>query len=117
MKITAAPPEAKCPSGTPLRVGDLRWQGVLWLCYDPVSMGNVVFDRITIEPGQCDGKPCIRGLRIPVHLILRLLANGKTPAQIIEVYPELESRDIQQAVEYAAWLANERTIEPPSPPK
>jgi uncharacterized protein (DUF433 family) len=46
-------------------------------------MEALVFDRITAIPGQCDGKPCIRGLRIPVHLILRLLANGKTPAEII----------------------------------
>lgn len=61
------------------------------------------FDRITIDPAQCDGKPCIRGLRIPVHLILRLLASGKTPAEIIGDYPELEEADIQQATEYAAW--------------
>ncbi len=80
-------------------------------------MPNLVFDRITIEPGHCDGKPCIRGLRIPVHLVLRLLANGRTPAQIVEDYPELEIGDIQQAVEYAAWLANERTIITPGPPK
>ncbi len=80
-------------------------------------MPNLIFDRITIEPGQCDGKPCIRGLRIPVHLILRLLANGKTPAQIVEDYPELETGDIQQAIEYAAWLANERTIIMSGPPK
>jgi uncharacterized protein (DUF433 family) len=72
-----------------------------------------VLDRITIDPGQCDGKPCIRGIRIPVHLVLRLLASGKTPGQIIGDYPELEEEDIRQAVEYAAWLANERTIVTP----
>jgi uncharacterized protein (DUF433 family) len=72
-----------------------------------------VLDRITIDPGQCDGKPCIRGIRIPVHLVLRLLASGRTPAQIIGDYPELEEEDIRQAVEYAAWLANERTIVTP----
>ncbi len=77
-------------------------------------MGVLVFDRITVIPGQCDGKPCIRGLRIPVHLVLRLLANGKTPAEIIADYPELEPPDIRQAVEYAAWLANEKTIIIPS---
>ena len=73
-------------------------------------MNTRAFDRITIEPGKCDGKPCIRGLRIPVHLILRLMATGKTPADIIAAYPELEPADIQQAVEYAAWLANEKTV-------
>jgi uncharacterized protein (DUF433 family) len=76
-------------------------------------MDAIVFDRITVVPGQCDGKPCIRGLRIPVHLILRLLANGKTPAEIVADYPELEEPDIRQAMEYAAWLASERTIIPP----
>jgi uncharacterized protein (DUF433 family) len=61
--------------------------------------------------------PCIRGLRIPVHLILRLLASGKTPAQIVGDYPELEQADIQQAMEYAAWLASEKTILVPTPSK
>jgi uncharacterized protein (DUF433 family) len=67
-------------------------------------------DRITIDPAEGDGKPCIRGLRIPVHLMLRLLAGGRTPADIIADYPELEEADIQQATEYAAWLASEKTI-------
>ncbi len=70
----------------------------------------MAFDRITVNPGQCDGKPCIRGLRIPVHLILRLLSNGRTPAEIIADYPELYPADIQQSMEYAAWLASEKTI-------
>jgi uncharacterized protein (DUF433 family) len=76
-----------------------------------------VFDRITVEPGKCDGKPCIRGLRIPVHLVLRLLANGKAPVEIIADYPELEEADIRQAMEYAAWLANEKTLIVPGPPQ
>lgn len=80
-------------------------------------MGAVIFDRITVEPGKCDGKPCIRGLRIPVHLILRLLANGKTPTEVIADYPELEEADIKQAMEYAAWLASERTLILPGPLK
>lgn len=65
-------------------------------------MATIAFDRITVDPQQCDGKPCIRGLRIPVHLILRLLANGKTPTEVVATYPELEPADIQQAMEYAA---------------
>jgi uncharacterized protein (DUF433 family) len=73
-------------------------------------MATIAFDRITVDPQQCDGKPCIRGLRIPVHLILRLLANGKTPAEVVEAYRELEPADIQQAMEYAAWLASEKTV-------
>ena len=73
-------------------------------------MATMTFDRITVDARQCDGKPCIRGLRIPVHLILRLLANGKTPAEVIAIYPELEPADIQQAMKYAAWLATEKTV-------
>jgi len=69
-----------------------------------------MFDRITIDPQQCDGKPCIRGLRIPVHLILRLPANGKTSAEVVAAYPELEPADIKQAMGYAAWLASEKTV-------
>jgi uncharacterized protein (DUF433 family) len=73
-------------------------------------MATIAFDRITVDPQQCDGKPCIRGLRIPVHLILRLLASGKTPPEVVATYPELEPADIQQAMEYAAWLASEKTV-------
>ena len=73
-------------------------------------MATVTFDRITVNPAQCDGKPCIRGLRIPVHVVLRLLANGKTPTEVTAVYPELELADIQQAMNYAAWLASEKTL-------
>lgn len=80
-------------------------------------MGAMVFDRITVNPEQCDGKPCVRGLRIPVHLVLRLLANGKTTAEITADYPELEEPDIKQAMEYAAWLASEKTIIVPGPTK
>jgi uncharacterized protein (DUF433 family) len=80
-------------------------------------MATLSFDRITVEPGKCDGKPCIRGLRIPVHVILRLLANGKSPAEVIATYPELEPPDIQQAMEYAAWLASEKTLFVIGPPK
>ena len=73
-------------------------------------MARRTFNRITVDPRQCDGKPCIRGLRITVQLILQLLASGKTPAEVVATYPELEPADIQQALAYAAWLASERTI-------
>ena len=46
-------------------------------------MATPAFDRITVDPRQCDGKPCIRGLGVPVQQILSLLANGKTPAEVI----------------------------------
>jgi len=56
------------------------------------------------------GQPCIRGLRIPVSLIIRLIASGKTVKDILEDYPELEEEDIKQALEYAAWVTSERII-------
>jgi uncharacterized protein (DUF433 family) len=81
-----------------------------------LGVATITFDRITVNPGQCDGKPCIRGLRVPVHVILRLLSNGKTSEEIIADYPELCPADIKQAMEYAAWLASERTSTVSAPP-
>jgi uncharacterized protein (DUF433 family) len=67
-------------------------------------------DRITFDPKIMRGKACIRGMRIPVSLILNLVANGKTVTEIIEDYPYLEPEDIQQSLLYAAWLSEERII-------
>lgn len=64
---------------------------------------NVKFDRVTIDPSVMGGQPCIRGLRIPVSLIVRMVASGKSFKEIIEDYPELEEEDIKQALEFAAW--------------
>jgi uncharacterized protein (DUF433 family) len=66
------------------------------------------FDRITFDPRIMAGQACIRGMRVPVSLILNLVANGKTVAEIIEYYPYLEPEDIQQSLMYAAWLAREQ---------
>lgn len=66
------------------------------------------FDRITFDPHVMAGQACIRGMRIPVSLVLNLLAHGKQALQIIEEYPSLEPADIQQCLEYAAWLAREK---------
>lgn len=67
-------------------------------------------DRITINPEVMSGQPCIRGLRIPVPLILRLLASGKTIPQILKDYPELEEEDIKQALSFASWATTEKTL-------
>ncbi|MBN1291086.1 MAG: DUF433 domain-containing protein [Candidatus Latescibacteria bacterium] len=69
------------------------------------------FKRITIDPAVCTGKPCIRGLRIPVSRLLGLLASGETTETILKDYPYLEKEDIQEALLYAAWLAEEETVE------
>jgi len=68
-------------------------------------------DRITFDPQVMGGKACIRGMRITVSLVLNLVANGMTQEEILKAYPYLEPEDIQQALKYAAWLAEERVYE------
>ena len=69
------------------------------------------FDRITFDPNVMGGRACIRGMRITVALILNLIASGMTSQEIIADYPYIEPEDIQQSLEYAAWLAEE-TVHP-----
>ncbi len=68
------------------------------------------FHRITIDSKKLGGQACIRGLRIPVHLILDLLAAGESPETILSDYPDLTLEDIREAIDYAAWLAREETF-------
>jgi uncharacterized protein (DUF433 family) len=67
--------------------------------------------RITIDPAICTGKPCIRGLRFPVARLLGLLAAGESREQILASYPYLEPEDIDEALHYAAQLAEDETLE------
>jgi len=67
-------------------------------------------ERITVDPQVFQGQPCIRGLRIPVSLIVKLVSAGKTTDEIIDDYPELEKEDIRQALEFAAWVTSEKTF-------
>ncbi|MEW6040844.1 MAG: DUF433 domain-containing protein [Elusimicrobiota bacterium] len=67
-------------------------------------------DRITINPEVMGGQPCIRGMRIPVSVVVRLLASGKTTEKILEDYPELEEEDIKQCLKYAAWVTSEKIL-------
>lgn len=69
----------------------------------------MAFDRIQVDPQVCQGKPTIRGLRITVDFVLKLIGDGYTTEQIIHEYPKLEKEDIYQAARYGAWLASERT--------
>lgn len=66
-----------------------------------------LLERVTVDPGVCGGKPCIRGKRIYIAIILDSLAEGLTPEQILDHYPSLEMDDIRAAVAYAAELARE----------
>lgn len=68
------------------------------------------FDRITMDPEKCFGKPCIRGLRIPVASILAHLSSGMTAEEILAEWPELEREDISQALAYAACAMEERVL-------
>ena len=63
---------------------------------------QALFDPITFQPEILGGRACIRGMRIPVSLILGQIAHGATHEEILEQYPDLETEDIQQALEYAA---------------
>jgi uncharacterized protein (DUF433 family) len=66
-----------------------------------------MFDRITFDARIMDGKACIRGMRIPVSVIVGQVAHGASVEEIIADYPDLEPEDVQQAMEYAAWLTQE----------
>jgi uncharacterized protein (DUF433 family) len=71
----------------------------------------MTFTRITIDPEVCTGKPCIRGLRFPVARLLGLLAARETRDEILRNYPYLQAEDIDEALRFAALLAEDETIE------
>lgn len=70
-----------------------------------------MFSRITFEQQIMNGQACIRGMRIPVSLIINLVANGMTIEDIVKEYPDLEQGDITEALQYASWLAREEVHE------
>jgi uncharacterized protein (DUF433 family) len=75
---------------------------------------TTLLDRIAIDPQVCFGKPCIKGTRIWVSLILDFLASGESEAQILAAYPQLQPDDIRAALAYAAEVARERIVPVPS---
>jgi len=68
------------------------------------------FERITVHPNQMGGVPCIRGLRIPVATVLRMLAGGMTEHEILGDYPDLQNEDIRECLRFAAVSAMERDL-------
>jgi uncharacterized protein (DUF433 family) len=68
------------------------------------------FDRITFDPEIMGGRACIRGMRIPVSVVVGQVAHGATNQEILDGYPELDPADIQQALEYAAWLTQDQIV-------
>lgn len=74
---------------------------------------NPLLQRITIDPNVCFGKPCIRGTRIWVSLLLDFLANGMSIEELLEEYPHLAEEDIRAAIAYGAEMSRERYVEIP----
>jgi uncharacterized protein (DUF433 family) len=70
----------------------------------------MTFARITVDPNQMGGVPCIRGLRIPVATIVAMIADGMSADEILDAYPDLEKDDIQEALKYAAEALREREL-------
>jgi len=70
----------------------------------------MMFDRITFDSKIMGGRACIRGMRIPVSVIVGQVAHGATVKEILADYPDLEAEDIRQALEYAAWLTQEEVF-------
>lgn len=68
------------------------------------------FARISVDPGQMGGVPCIRGLRIPVATVVGMVADGMTRTEILAAYPDLDAEDIAEALHYAAAAVREREL-------
>ncbi|GAB4461134.1 MAG: hypothetical protein Kow00120_28550 [Anaerolineae bacterium] len=68
------------------------------------------FTRITVNPSQMGGVPCIRGLRIPVATVVGMVADGMVEEEILTAYPDLEREDIYEALKYAAEAVREREL-------
>lgn len=79
-----------------------------------MAAGNRAFGRITVDPAQMNGQPCIRGLRLTVRRVLEALGTYASRDELREDYPELEDEDIRQALAYAAALVGDETADLPS---
>ena len=75
--------------------------------------GSQLLSRISIDPDICGGKPCIKGHRIWVSLILDFLASGATISEILEEYPQLQTEDILACIAYGAEMSRERFVDIP----
>jgi uncharacterized protein (DUF433 family) len=71
---------------------------------------NALLDRISIDPAVCAGKPCIRGTRIWVALILDFLASGMTEAELLSEYPQLTHEDVLASIAYGAEMSRDRVL-------
>lgn len=76
---------------------------------------NDLLSRITIDPAVCHGKPCVRGLRYPVEMLLELLSAGMTHDEILADFADLERDDLKAVLAYAARLARTLRLQPVAP--
>jgi uncharacterized protein (DUF433 family) len=74
-----------------------------------------LLSRITIDPAVCHGKPCVRGLRYPVEVLLELLSSGMTPDEILADYEDLEREDLFAVLAFAARLSRTKRLQPVGP--
>ena len=74
------------------------------------EVAGVKYTRITVEPDKMGGMPCIRGLRIPLATVVGMIADGMSEEDILKDYPDLETEDIRQALQYAAQAVTEREL-------
>lgn len=70
----------------------------------------MTFARITVDPRQMGGVPCVRGMRIPVSIIVGMVADGLTQEEILKAYPDLEAEDVREALHYAAEAVRQREL-------
>ncbi len=70
----------------------------------------MVFERITVDPEQMGGVPCIRGMRIPVATVVGMVADGMSTSEILKAFPDLEAPDVSEALRYAAEAVQEREL-------
>ena len=68
------------------------------------------FERISVDPQVCEGKPTVRGTRMTVEFVLKLVGNGYTAADVVREYPLLELEDVYECATFGAWLASDNTV-------
>ena len=89
---------------------DLRLRPATMAAHPPIGRGDMAYERITADPDQMGGQPCIRGLRIPVATVVAMVADGMTVDEIVAAYPDLEREDVAEALRYAAEALREREL-------
>src|SRR5215468_12429787 len=85
-------------------------QGIMIREENPTEVRAMEFDRITVDPRQMGGVPCLRRLRIPVATVVGMIADGMSEDDILRAYPDLERADIREALRYAAAALQEREL-------